>query len=109
MKMLSADQIREVVKARSEKRAVSDKKVMDVREEMWKLHDKGEIIVIPIEAKNKPVNVKTLFGWEKKIPTDHLWHHKSCGQCGNIPGYPASLLWFMNQFGTTYLNEPHQT
>ena len=60
MKMLSADQIREVVKARSEKRAVSDKNVMDVREEMWKLHDKGEIIVIPIEAKNKPVNVRYL-------------------------------------------------
>ncbi|MCL4346517.1 MAG: heterodisulfide reductase-related iron-sulfur binding cluster, partial [Candidatus Thermoplasmatota archaeon] len=109
MTMLSADQIRNVVKARAEHRTVSDKKVSDVREEMWKLHDKGELIVIPITARNKPVKVETLFGWEKRIPTDHLWHHKSCGQCGNIPGYPASLLWFMNQFETSYLNEPHQT
>jgi heterodisulfide reductase subunit B len=109
MKMISSDQIREMVKARTENRAVSDRKVLDIREEMWNLHDKGELIVIPVEDKNKPISVQTLFGWEKKIPTDYLWHHKSCGQCGNIPGYPASLLWFMNEFGTHYLNEPHQT
>lgn len=106
---MSADQIREVVKARAENRSVSDKKVSDVREEMWTLHDRGELIVIPITPENKPVEVETLFGWKKRVPTDKLWHHKSCGQCGNIPGYPASLLWFMNQFKTTYLNEPHQT
>ncbi len=109
MGILSADQIREVVKARAENRSVSDKKVSDVREEMWTLHDRGELIVIPITPENKPVEVETLFGWKKRVPTDKLWHHKSCGQCGNIPGYPASLLWFMNQFKTTYLNEPHQT
>jgi heterodisulfide reductase subunit B len=109
MGILSADQIREVVRARAENRSVSDKKVSDVREEMWTLHDRGELIVIPITPENKPVEVETLFGWKKKVPTDKLWHHKSCGQCGNIPGYPASLLWFMNQFKTTYLNEPHQT
>lgn len=107
--MLNADQIRDVLKQRAQSRVYSDKKVHDVREEMWKLHDKGEITVIPIEAKNKPIEVETLFGWKKKIPTDYLWHHKSCGQCGNIPGYPASLLWFMNEFKTHYLNEPHQT
>jgi len=33
--------------------------------------------------------------WEPR----RLWHHKSCGQCGNIPGYPTSLLWLMNEFG----------
>lgn len=107
--MLNADQIRAVLEERAKNRSVSDKKVLDVREEMWNLHDKGELTVIPITSKNSPYEVETLFGWKKKIPTDYLWHHKSCGQCGNIPGYPASLLWFMNQFGTHYLNEPHQT
>jgi heterodisulfide reductase subunit B len=54
-----------------------------------------------------------LYGWKKRIPTKKLWHHKSCGQCGNIPGYPASLLWLMNQFGFVpgedYLDETDQT
>lgn len=107
--MLNADQIRDVLSERANARIYSDKKVHDVREEMWNLHEKGELVVIPIEQKNKPTEVETLFGWKKKIPTDYLWHHKSCGQCGNIPGYPSSLLWFMNQFKTNYLNEPHQT
>jgi heterodisulfide reductase subunit B len=53
--------------------------------------------------------VKTLFGWDKPIPTTQLWHHKSCGQCGNIPGYPTSLLWLMNRLGTRYLDETDQT
>ncbi|MEM3851981.1 MAG: heterodisulfide reductase-related iron-sulfur binding cluster [Methanomassiliicoccales archaeon] len=107
--MLSADQIRKVLEERNKQRTHSDKQITDIREEMWKLHDKGELTVIPITDRNKPVRVETLFGWEKQIPTDYLWHHKSCGQCGNIPGYPASLLWFMNKFEVHYLNEPHQT
>ena len=53
--------------------------------------------------------VKTLYGWDKKIPTQRLWHHKSCGQCGNIPGYPASLLWLMNRMDVEYLDETDQT
>ena len=53
--------------------------------------------------------VKTLYGWDKKIPTQPLWHHKSCGQCGNIPGYPASLLWLMNELDVEYLDETDQT
>ena len=45
----------------------------------------------------EPVMAKTLYGWDKKIPTTQLWHHKCCGQCGNIPGYPVSLLWLQNK------------
>ncbi|RZV40619.1 MAG: heterodisulfide reductase subunit B, partial [Acidimicrobiales bacterium] len=33
---------------------------------------------------------------------------KSCGQCGNIPGYPA-LLWMMNELDVPYLDETDQT
>jgi len=35
---------------------------------------------------------------------DHLFE-----EMHNIPGYPASIFWLMNQFGYDYMNEPHQT
>jgi heterodisulfide reductase subunit B len=84
-------------------------RVEDVRDTMWQLEKDGEIIVHRVGDDHKPVMVKTLYGWDKKIPTTRLWHHKSCGQCGNIPGYPVSLLWLMNQMGVEYLDETDQT
>ncbi len=107
--MLNATQIRQVIEERTERRHGTGKKVVDVREEMDRLEDQGELIVHRIRPENRPVEMKTLFGWTKRIPTNRLWHHKSCGQCGNIPGYPSSLLWVMNETGRSYLNEPHQT
>ncbi len=83
--------------------------VADLREEMERLESEGEIIIHRIRPENRPVRVTNLVGRTKQIPTDRLWHHKSCGQCGNIPGYPSSLLWLMNATHRTYLNEPHQT
>ena len=71
-------------------------RVQDVRDIMWQLEKDGEIVVHRIREEHEPVTVKTLYGWDKHVPTTQLWHHKSCGQCGNIPGYPASLLWLMN-------------
>ena len=84
-------------------------RVEDVRDIMWQLEKDGEIVVHRVSDEHQPVMTKTLYGWDKKIPTTRLWHHKSCGQCGNIPGYPASLLWLMNQLGTEYLDETDQT
>ena len=84
-------------------------RVADVRDAMWQLEKDGEIVVHRISEEHKPVVVRTLYGWQKKIPTVRLWHHKSCGQCGNIPGYPASLLWLMNRLGVEYLDETDQT
>jgi heterodisulfide reductase subunit B len=84
-------------------------RVEDVRDIMWQLEKDGEIVVHRVSDEHEPVMTKTLYGWDKKIPTTRLWHHKSCGQCGNIPGYPASLLWLMNQLGTQYLDETDQT
>jgi heterodisulfide reductase subunit B2 len=107
--VLSANEIRKVVAERTAHQKGTGKKVVDVREELDRLEDKGELIVHRIRPENRPVEAQTLFGWTKRIPTDRLWHHKSCGQCGNIPGYPSSLLWLMNETGRSYLNEPHQT
>ncbi|HRD76416.1 MAG TPA: heterodisulfide reductase-related iron-sulfur binding cluster [Hyphomicrobiaceae bacterium] len=84
-------------------------RVEDVRDAMWQLEKDGQIVVHRITEANKPIEVKTLYGWTKRIPTDRLWHHKSCGQCGNIPGYPVSLLWLQNQMGIDYLDETDQT
>ena len=85
----------------------------DVREHLYELEKDGQIIIHRIADEHAPLSAKTLFGWEKRIPTRQLWHHKSCGQCGNIPGYPTALLWFMNRFGFVpgkdYLDETDQT
>ncbi|MGI9422611.1 MAG: heterodisulfide reductase-related iron-sulfur binding cluster, partial [Hyphomicrobiaceae bacterium] len=84
-------------------------RVEDVRDIMWQLEKDGEIVVHRVTDRHKPVTVKTLYGWDKRIPTTRLWHHKSCGQCGNIPGYPVSLLWLQNKLGIEYLDETDQT
>lgn len=84
-------------------------RVEDVRDAMWQLEKEGEIVVHRVTDEHRPVTARTLYGWEKKIPTTRLWHHKSCGQCGNIPGYPASLLWLMNRMDIEYLDETDQT
>jgi heterodisulfide reductase subunit B len=107
--MLTGSEIRKVVEERTPHIQGTGKKVVDLREEMEHLEAKGEIIIHRIRPENRPVEATTLFGWRKRVPTDRLWHHKSCGQCGNIPGYPSSLMWMMNELGRTYLNEPHQT
>ncbi len=84
-------------------------RVEDVRDLMWQLEKDGEIVVHRVTDAHQPVTVKTLYGWDKRIPTTRLWHHKSCGQCGNIPGDPTSLLWLMNRIGTEYIDETDQT
>tara|TARA_B100000579_G_scaffold272296_1_gene224873 strand:+ start:259 stop:1608 length:1350 start_codon:yes stop_codon:yes gene_type:complete len=111
---LSADDARAAtawVEARVDKRSMLTNKdrVEDVRDIMWQLEKDGEIAVHRITDEHQSKMVKTLFGWDKKIPTTQLWHHKSCGQCGNIPGYPTSLLWLQNRLGTSYLDETDQT
>jgi heterodisulfide reductase subunit B len=99
------------VEARVDRRSMQTGKEMvaDVRDAMWQLEKDGEIVVHRVRDEHEPVTVKTLYGWDKQIPTTRLWHHKSCGQCGNIPGYPTSLLWLMNRLETSYLDETDQT
>jgi heterodisulfide reductase subunit B len=87
---------------------VNKERVEDVRDILRELEKDGEIVVHRITEQHEPVTGRTLYGWQKKIPTNQLWHHKSCGQCGNIPGYPSSLLWLMNELGIRYLDETDQ-
>jgi len=99
------------VEQRIDKRSMLTNKdrVEDVRDIMWQLEKDGEIMVHRITDDHAPKTVKTLYGWDKRIPTRQLWHHKSCGQCGNIPGYPTSLLWLMYKMEVPYLDETDQT
>lgn len=99
------------VEAKIDKRSMLTNKdrVKDVRDIMWQLEKDGEIAVHRIQDSHEAVMTKTLYGWDKKIPTQQLWHHKSCGQCGNIPRYPTSLLWLMNKMDISYLDETDQT
>ena len=55
------------------------------------------------------VEVETKFGRTKKIPIAHTWHHKSCGQCGHIPGYSTSVFWLNRKLGLDYLDPTDQT
>ena len=77
-------------------------RVADIRDAMWQLEKDGEILVHRLDERHEPVVARTLYGWEKRIPTTNLWHHKSCGQCGNIPGYPSSVMWLMNKLNALY-------
>lgn len=79
----------------------------DMHEMVLELEAKGEWIVhkVPepwIEVKNK-------FGRTKKIPLQHTWHHKSCGQCGHIPGYSTAIFWLHRKLGLDYDDPRDQT
>jgi heterodisulfide reductase subunit B len=71
-------------------------RVEDVRDAMWELEKDGEIIVHRVKDEHEPVIAKTLYGWDKRVPTNQLWHHKS-------------LLWLMNKMDIRYLDETDQT
>src|SRR5512138_844288 len=50
-------------------------RVEDVRDAMWQLERDGEIVVHRVRDEHAPMMVKTLYGWDKRIPTTRLWHH----------------------------------
>lgn len=79
----------------------------DFREELFELEAKGELIVQRVPEPY--VEVQTRFGRTKKIPIEHTWHHKSCGQCGHIPGYTSSIFWLHRQFGLDHTDPVDQT
>ncbi|MEE8485999.1 MAG: heterodisulfide reductase-related iron-sulfur binding cluster [Acidimicrobiia bacterium] len=79
----------------------------DIRELLYELEDAGELIVQRVPEPY--IEVMTKYGRTKKIPLENTWHHKSCGQCGHIPGYSTSIFWLNRQFGMTYEDPTDQT
>jgi heterodisulfide reductase subunit B len=78
-------------------------------ERMKELGKSGELCVHPVKDRYAPVAVRTLSRREKRIPTVDLWQHKSCGQCGHIPGYVTALYWIMAELGIPFVDDTNQT
>ena len=76
---------------------------------MAELEESGEIVVQHVTPDFAPTPVRTLSGREKQIPTVDLWQHKSCGQCGHIPGYVTALYWIMRELGVPFVDDTNQT
>ena len=79
----------------------------DLREELFQLEKEGELEIIRMPDNH--VELPTKYGRMKKIPIDKTWHHKSCGQCGHIPGYSTSIFWLNRAFGLDYHDPTDQT
>jgi heterodisulfide reductase subunit B len=79
----------------------------DFQDELAELERAGEIVVQKIDGDY--LEVPTKFGRPKRIQKGHLWHHKSCGQCGHIPGYSTSIFWVMRKLGYDYDDPKDQT
>jgi heterodisulfide reductase subunit B len=79
----------------------------DFHAEVFELEERGEWIVQRVP--DPWVSVDTKYGREKKIPKGNLWHHKSCGQCGHIPGYSTAIFWVMRKLNQPYVDPTDQT
>ena len=55
------------------------------------------------------IEIETKYGRKKKIPIEKTWHHKSCGQCGHIPGYSTAIFWINRKLGLDYHDPTDQT
>ena len=97
----------EVVHARSFTRNPDLAPIEDIREEVLKLEAEGEWIVQRVPDDHTEVTTK--YGRTKKIPNRHTWHHKSCGQCGHIPGYSTAIFWLNRELETEYNDPRDQT
>jgi len=79
----------------------------DLKDEIFQLEKEGELEVIRVPEPY--MELPTKFGRMKKIPLEKTWHHKSCGQCGHIPGYSTSIFWLNRAFGLDYHDPTDQT
>lgn len=80
---------------------------INLREETLRLEAEGEWIVQRVPAPY--VELTTKYGETKKVPLQMTWHHKSCGQCGHIPGYSTSIFWLNRKLGLDYNDPKDQT
>lgn len=81
--------------------------VADIRERLFELEEAGELTVHRVPEPY--VEVMTKYGRTKKIPEQMTWHHKSCGQCGHIPGYSTAIFWLNRKLGFEYNDPTDQT
>ena len=97
----------EQAKQRIFKRDPDAAPIADIRAKVFELEAAGEWRVQRVPEPFTPVMTK--YGRTKKIPVEHTWHHKSCGQCGHIPGYSTSIFWLNRKLGLDYNDPKDQT
>ena len=88
-------------------RNAEDHRSEDFHDHLFALEEEGELVVQRVPEPF--IDVMTKYGRTKKIPLDQTWHHKSCGQCGHIPGYSTSIIWIVRKLGYDYLDPTDQT
>lgn len=96
-----------VLKARRAERKDAPPPIEDIRERVFEIEATGDWTVHRVPEPY--TEVKTKYGRVKKVPQQDLWHHKSCGQCGHIPGYSTAIFWLMRQLGRAYEDPTDQT
>ena len=79
----------------------------DFHDILDELERDGELIVQRVQEPY--IEVMTKYGRTKKIPLNQTWHHKSCGQCGHIPGYSTAIFWLVRKLGYDYIDPTDQT
>ena len=79
------------------------------KEKLFELEAKGELIVHRMDESHSAIEVDTKYGRKKGIPLENTWHHKSCGQCGHIPGYSTAIFWIHRKLGLKYHDPRDQT
>lgn len=79
----------------------------DFHDHLFELEKAGELLVQRVPEPYIEVPVK--YGRMKKVPIGQTWHHKSCGQCGHIPGYSTSIFWVNRKLGIEYHDPIDQT
>ena len=89
------------------RRDVDEAPEEDIREAVLELEREGEWIVQRVPEPFFEATTK--YGRTKKIPYEKTWHHKSCGQCGHIPGYSTSIFWLNRVLGYDYFDPRDQT
>ncbi|MBI2526815.1 MAG: heterodisulfide reductase subunit B [Candidatus Rokubacteria bacterium] len=78
-----------------------------LRERTLELAERGEWIVQRVPEPH--LEVPTRSSGVKRVPLGHTWHHKSCGQCGHIPGYSTAIFWLHRKLGLEYEDPRDQT
>lgn len=105
--MIAEEALVSQAKDRQFARSPEDAPTEDFHDIIFQLEKEGEWEVQRVPEPY--IEVETKFGRKKKIPLEHTWHHKSCGQCGHIPGYSTSIFWLNRKLGFDYFDPTDQT
>jgi heterodisulfide reductase subunit B2 len=83
-------------------------RVEDVRDLMWQLEKDGEIVVHRVSDEHQPTMVKTLYGWDKKIPTEVEYLDETDQTSCTAWNYHGSGIGNLESLAAVFLRNFHQ-